>query len=670
MGSVACCEGAPIDRRLARPYTSLLVRGRLAAAKRARVTMALDKQSMVDPDRLSAAYETARCDLLAESASNGHWIGQLSSSVCATAAAISALAIVERHSPTAGGRFADEAREGRLSQLIMASVHWLADCQNADGGWGDTDKSHSNIAATMLVRAAFALTAVPATHPGMLERADAYIKVHGGVRGVLDHFGRDKVLAVPVLVNAALAGIVRWRKVPSPRFELACVPRRVWSLLGLGDLRPALPAIIALGLARYFHRRPRNPIMHLVRSRVIGRSLETLERVQPASGGFLEMVPLTSYVVMSLASIGRAGHPVVKKGVEFLLGSVRSDGTWPITGNLATWSTALAVTSLATAGEDVRELGGCDWLLACQHGENHPKPGGWAWTDAAGAPADAGDTAAALLALSPWAKSSAAPDATRIEEAASRGVKWLLEMQNDDGGWPTFCRGAGKLPYDRSACDLTAYALRALTAWRTGLVKISDHSLELRRQLDVSIGAAIERGLRYLSVQQDPAGFWLPRRIGNQNRADEANPIYGTCQVLAVYRDLGRLDDACVPRALAWLMATKHADGSWGGAMGAPIHQAACRASVEETALAVDALGTCGRTSAEQVAAQQGLEWLISAVESNKHQHGAPIGVTPGPLWYYEKVFPLAWCVAALGRHVRRPAGRTETPAAVHSSKP
>ena len=54
----------------------------------------------------------------------------------------------------------------------------------------------------------------------------------------------------------------------------------------------------------------------------------------------------------------------------------------------------------------------------------------------------------------------------RIEAAVDRGVKWLLDLQNRDGGWPTFCRGWGKLPFDRSGADLTAHALRAIEAAR------------------------------------------------------------------------------------------------------------------------------------------------------------------------------------------------------------
>src|SRR4051812_3950758 len=100
---------------------------------------------MVDSDRLAAAYETARCDLMAEAESSGHWVGELSRSTPSTATAISALALVERYAPTTtAGCFADEQRRSVLSSLIVKSLRWLAATQNADGGWGDTEKSLSN----------------------------------------------------------------------------------------------------------------------------------------------------------------------------------------------------------------------------------------------------------------------------------------------------------------------------------------------------------------------------------------------------------------------------------------------------------------------------------------------------------------------------------------------
>ena len=104
---------------------------------------------MIEIERLEAAYERVRDDLLAERTDAGHWVGELSTSALSTATAVSALAVVRRASTDRSVKKYDD--------LIAGGLRWLADHQNGDGGFGDTDKSHSNIATTMLVVAAFHL---------------------------------------------------------------------------------------------------------------------------------------------------------------------------------------------------------------------------------------------------------------------------------------------------------------------------------------------------------------------------------------------------------------------------------------------------------------------------------------------------------------------------------
>src|SRR5262249_28047613 len=154
-------------------------------------------------------------------------------------------------------------------------------------------------------------------------------------------------------------------------------------------------------------RPPRNPLVRLLRRLAVRRSLRVLQAIQPSSGGFLEAIPLTSFVTLSMASIGSADHPVARKGVEFLVHSVRPDGSWAIDSNLATWVTTLAVNALAVAGEEKEyPFGGWgqDWIYGRQFHERHPytgaDPGGWGWTDLPGSVPDADDTPGALLALS------------------------------------------------------------------------------------------------------------------------------------------------------------------------------------------------------------------------------------------------------------------------------
>ncbi len=99
----------------------------------------------------------------------GHWEGLLSSSALSTATAISALAVAARHTLHGSTTSADQDDQRRLT-LALA---YLQQHQNEDGGWGDTDKSHSNIATTMLVVAAVHLAGRAESLAAPLERASA-----------------------------------------------------------------------------------------------------------------------------------------------------------------------------------------------------------------------------------------------------------------------------------------------------------------------------------------------------------------------------------------------------------------------------------------------------------------------------------------------------------------
>ena len=313
-----------------------------------------------------------------------------------------------------------------------------------------------------------------------VSRAETWLTTNYGPpetwpEAIRQRYGKDRTFATPILTTCALAGLISWDEVPPLPFELACLPQAWFRFVKLHVVSYALPALIAIGQCIYHHRKPWNPIARLARRLALARSLRVLHSIQPSSGGFLEAAPLTSFVTMSLAASGQAQHPVAAKGVEFLVNSVRPDGSWPIDTNLATWVTTLSINALAAAGDLDRldkkdELR--DWLLKQQYKERHPytgaDPGGWAWTDLPGGVPDADDTPGAILALTNLSE----PERQRgtsenprwrsgSEVAIENGIIWLISLQNRDGGWPTFCRGWGHLPFDRSGNDLTAHALRA-----------------------------------------------------------------------------------------------------------------------------------------------------------------------------------------------------------------
>ncbi|MEX2273633.1 MAG: prenyltransferase/squalene oxidase repeat-containing protein [Vicinamibacterales bacterium] len=458
---------------------------------------------------------------------------------------------------------------------------------------------------------------------------------------------------MPILTALAIAGRLGpdgWRLVPQLPFELAACPARWFKWMRLPVVSYALPALIAIGQARHRARPTRNPLTRAARGLAGARTLRVLRGIQPSSGGYLEATPLTSFVVMSLAAAGFPAHPVAREGIAFLTRAVRGDGSWPIDTNLATWVTTMAVDALggleskgpeAAASERVGESEGrspsikvIEWLLAQQYQREHPytqaAPGGWAWTDLPGGVPDADDTAGALVALR-----TLAPRDPRALEAAAAGVRWLLDLQNGDGGMPTFCRGWGALPFDRSGADLTAHAVCAWLAWR-------DDVPELHQRIEV----ALDRAARYLAREQRPDGAWAPLWFGNAAAPGHVNFTYGTSKVvMAMARLAARHTEgaaATLQRGAAWLIAAQREDGGWGGALDAPA------ATIEETALAVAALAAAGPSGERHAAITRGVEWLRSATDGGRVYPAAPIGLYFASLWYSEDLYPVIFTVAAL----------------------
>ncbi|HSU66399.1 MAG TPA: prenyltransferase/squalene oxidase repeat-containing protein, partial [Tepidisphaeraceae bacterium] len=165
--------------------------------------------------------------------------------------------------------------------------------------------------------------------------------------------------------------------------------------------------------------------------------------------------------------------------------------------------------------------------------------------------------------------------------------------------------------------------------------------------------AAVARGLAYLSREQRPDGSWLPLWFGNQHAPDDINPVYGTARVLAAYRDLERADTPECQHGVAYLRGAQNTDGGWGGAAG-------CPSSVEETALAVEVL-----IGLAPDAVERGLAWLTDAVESGRFREPSPIGFYFAKLWYFEKLYPLIFTVAALNAARARSAS-TRMVEAIH----
>jgi squalene-hopene/tetraprenyl-beta-curcumene cyclase len=570
---------------------------------------------------------------------HGPWRGELSASALSTAIAVLAL-----HN---GGVAHDRAH-------LAGGLRWLCAGQLADGSWGDTPASRGNLSTTVVVWAVLSAAARdgagdPDSHGAIAvacARAAAWISAHAGslapgplALAVEQRYGPDRTFAVPILMLCAICGRLGddpWRLVRALPFELAACPRAAFRFLDLQVVSYALPALIAVGLARHRRRPPGNPLLRVARGLATARTLRLLAEIQPSSGGFLEAIPLTGFVILGLIAAGEPAHPVVERGLGFLRRAGRSDGSWPIDIDLSTWVTTGAINALASGGLD--DLGAAarsglrDWLLGQQHRTIHPytgsPPGGFAWTDLPGGVPDADDTAGALIALHHLDRDHAA-----VVAAARAGVAWLIGLQNRDGGIPTFCRGWGALEFDRSAPDLTAHALTALVRWQASV----------EAPLLGRATRAISAGLAYLRRAQRADGAWVPLWFGNEQVAGDLNPTYATARVVQCLV-LAEPAGAPLRQGAAWLLAGQNADGGWGAGGSSP-------SSIEESALALDALLAAGVAGA---AIERGVAALRALTADCTRFPAAPIGFYFAKLWYFERLYPLIFAGGAFARLTAR----------------
>ena len=569
----------------------------------------------------------------------GHWEGHLSSSALATATAVTALATAAAHGVAIP----------HSERLVAEGVAWLVKTRNVDGGWGDTPDSVSNISTTALVWAALSYGHTDAAREAAASGAAWITCAAGGdspetlAAALAARYGKDRTFSVPILTMCAIAGRLgpndrAWQLIPQLPFELATVPRAFFGALRLPVVSYALPALISMGIAR--HRSGAAiPLLSSVRELAAPKALRILDTLQPRNGGFLEAVPLTAFVTMSLVAAGETAHPAVSRAVGFLQHAVRGDGSWPIDSNLATWGTTLSVnagdaetlSALLSSAEQESVL---EFLLRQQWKDVHPytgaAAGGWAWTDLPGGVPDADDTAGAVLALSRLGAHRA-----DVRAAASAGITWLLDLQNSDGGIPTFCKGWGALPFDRSATDLTAHALRAWSAWSDDI----DDSLRQR------IARATHRALSFLSASQRADGAFVPLWFGNQLAPGEENPVFGTARVLkgllAVKGNGWSTASPIADGALRYLLRAQGADGGWGGAP-------RITPSIEETAVAVAALARCGDDAEAIRACERGRAWLEHATDGYRTFPPSPVGLYFARLWYSEDLYPILMTMDAV----------------------
>ncbi|MBP5320343.1 MAG: squalene--hopene cyclase [Kiritimatiellae bacterium] len=553
--------------------------------------------------------------LLAQRDPDGYFTSRLSDSAISTAVALTALHLAD---PDA------------YAAPIVRAQRWLLTHANADGLYGDSPESPANLTATFLAYVALSRTGAPAD---AIEPARRHIEAQfGGLtfpavrKGLLAAYGKDLTFSVPLLALATAAGCFpdadsAWRAMPRFPFEAVLIPESLFKYLRLPVVSYAIPALIAIGLAQLTHSRP--GFTTRLRARVRPKALRVLAEKQPEDGGFLEAAPLTGFVAICLCAAGLADHPVARLALRFLLDTQRENGAWPIDRDLRQWVTSLALAAVAPHLPEAERLRYRTLLRNHQTHALHPftrsEPGGWAWTTHTGGVPDADDTPAALIALHALGE-----PASPVIQA---GLHWLLHLQNRDGGFPTFCKGWGKLPFDRSCPDLTAHAYKAFALYAPAL----------DTPLRDAVQQAMRRCVRFLERVQRPDGSFLPLWFGDQRADDKSAPVYGSAVVL---EHLGGTPFPFLAKTRAYLLANQHASGGWGTA-GAEsetdylIFTARCISALAPYPDAAPAL-------------QRARRFIAPYVEHPETLPPEPIGLYFAHLWYSEALYPPLFLLHAI----------------------
>ncbi|MBW8331373.1 MAG: hypothetical protein K0M40_05080 [Prolixibacteraceae bacterium] len=557
----------------------------------------------------------------------GYWEGRLSSSALGVAVAITAL-----HFYDAPANVPE----------ISSGLNWLETNINPDGGFGDSPGSISNVSTSLLC---YAAAKVCGHNEDLLLKVGDYLRSQNIdvnseqlIPAILDFYKTDRTFSVPILTMCALCdvpGKEAFDSIPQLPFELSLLPRSFYSMLNLSVVSYAIPALVAVGIAIFRFKKKKNPLMRLIREASVKKSLRLLRKIQPESGGYLEAIPLTAFVCLCLIESGYRDLEVVGDGMSFLKRTQREDGSWPIDIDLSTWVTTLAVKSIKNhpeilTSEDKQKL--TKHLLAIQNKQIHPfngtQPGGWGWTSHSGSVPDGDDTPGMILALLALNQGNLG----LVREPVLAGLKWLNQLQNNDGGFPTFSRGWGKLPFDQSCADLTGHAILAMA--KTATIFVDSLS---KKQIS-GIKKSFVKSLIYLEKQQHKTGYWLPLWFGNQHTVDHSNPVYGTARVTAYLNETLKTQfgkeyeiilKLMINRGCGYLVSVQNQDGSWGGAKN-------ISGSIEETSLAVTALVGNGF----QEECTSGMKWLAEKTKSDGLV-AAPIGLYFASLWYDEEMYPL-----------------------------
>jgi squalene-hopene/tetraprenyl-beta-curcumene cyclase len=626
-----------------------------------------------DSSPVHTAIARAADALFERQFADGHWVGELQGDTILESEYILLLAFLGR---------------GRDEKAIKAARYILT--QELPGGaWSNYPGGPPDVSVSVKAYFALKLTGVVDPDSPMMTRARAIIRDLGGAEKC-NSFTRFYL---------ALLGQIPYRNCPAVPPELVLLPR--WFYVNLYAMSSWTRTIVVplsifyahkpctklppeQGIAELFLEPPdtphwvapparrlfswsnfflaadwlikkfeRLPFFGVLRRRAVRKAVRWMREHFNDSDGLGAIFPPMIYTVISLRCLGVPDDaPEMQwamKQLDDLM--IEENGTIRLQPCFSpVWDTALALNAIGDAGIDSHRAADVDraarWLLNKEvrrtgdWSKTNPnlEPGGWFFEFRNGFYPDTDDTAMVLMALAKTGHASTAAGRPAVE----RGLRWLLAMQNKDGGWAAFDRDINrevltKVPFadhnamlDPSCPDITARVLEALGHHGYGI----DH-------------LQVQTALAFLEKTQDPRGCWIGRW--------GVNYLYGTWQVLAGLDRIGfDRQHPMVRKAVAWLESVQQAGGAWGESCASyddPALAGQGTPTASQTAWALLALLAAGEEHSSVVRA--GIDWLTRTQQPDGTWHEEPFTGTGFPKVFYLKyhLYALYFPLMALARY-------------------
>lgn len=545
-------------------------------------------------------------------------------------------------------------------------VKWCRSCQFENGSYPDYLAAPSGtLDTTALVYAALKLSGVADADPAQT-RALEFITTSGGFTAVCFEYR----------LYLAMAGLYDARQLATPTIIFKFIPgaqRMLGSRFGLemAIASNQLPLII-----RCLKDGPGiSPWLHPLEALGCKRALNYLRTTQNPAGNWVGilMPTLWALLCMHYMEVSPDDEAWIRARDYLQHWKVYTDeGMRVVPYQSEIWNTALATRALIFSELPVHEAihKGVGYLLRNQSqmtepadwqnpAPGAPRSGGWPYEQDNPLCSDCDTTAAVLWTLSEARKREIAVDPSAIDQ----GLRWLLGMQNSDGGWAAFAHGLkSKAPGPMFTKPLVLPSPTLATMFKMFLnppVEFGDPATEgLTGRVLCSLGSLdknladplVEKARDFLLYQRAENGVWWGRW--------EVNFLAATGCVLGGLHQVGESSSAPVMRdAIKWLESKQNEDGGWGEAIESyadPVKAGTGASCGTLTAAVLSALLDSG--VADKLVVERGMIYLCSGQNNEGFwEEPYPLYVMiPPNTFYSNKIYSQYSPVEALSKFVHQ----------------